>query len=196
MKRLNPENINEPPYMDKVWANEPFHNYDCVRLGYLLKHIKKDDKVLDIGAGRFGAVEYGKVRTARIPFEAYAIDFSLVAKEMTLAICPEIDYQVHDIRTGVPYPDNTFDCVILGEIIEHWEKPQDLINEAVRVCKKDGWTTLTTVDTECEQAKLRKYPDHVYSFELADLECLFVNAGCSEVHTGLVGNYQTVEARK
>ena len=36
----------------------------------------------------------------------------------------------------IPYPDNSFDCVVCTEVIEHLERPIDAISEMMRVAKK------------------------------------------------------------
>ena len=44
----------------------------------------------------------------------------------------------------IPYPDNTFDTVLCGDVIEHVENPSQLLRECNRVLKKQGKLILST----------------------------------------------------
>src|SRR5215211_3410847 len=44
----------------------------------------------------------------------------------------------------LPFPSNTFDCILLSEVIEHLEAPQISIREAVRVLCPGGRLLVTT----------------------------------------------------
>ena len=48
------------------------------------------------------------------------------------------------IGESLPFPDNTFDVILLSEVIEHLEAPQVSIREAVRVLCRGGRLLVTT----------------------------------------------------
>jgi ubiquinone/menaquinone biosynthesis C-methylase UbiE len=48
------------------------------------------------------------------------------------------------IGESLPFPDSTFDCILLSEVIEHLEEPQISIREAVRVLCPGGRLLITT----------------------------------------------------
>jgi ubiquinone/menaquinone biosynthesis C-methylase UbiE len=48
------------------------------------------------------------------------------------------------IGESLPLKDNTFDCVLMSEVIEHLEAPQISIREAARVLRPDGRLLVTT----------------------------------------------------
>lgn len=51
----------------------------------------------------------------------------------------------HILETGMPWPDNYFDAVILSEVIEHLNiNPLPLFQEIHRILKKDGILYITT----------------------------------------------------
>lgn len=50
----------------------------------------------------------------------------------TITNYPEVD--AHNL----PYEDNTYDCVIFNQVLEHVKKPWICVNEAYRVLKKGG----------------------------------------------------------
>ena len=51
---------------------------------------------------------------------------------------------IQSIGELLPLPDNSFDCLILSEVIEHLEAPQVSIREATRVLRPGGRLLLTT----------------------------------------------------
>jgi len=58
--------------------------------------------------------------------------------------------QEHNLLTGIPYPDNTFDVVYHSHILEHFSKKDGefLIKECYRVLKKGGTIRIVVPDLE------------------------------------------------
>lgn len=54
------------------------------------------------------------------------------------------EYKIGDITEGLPFKDSSFDCVILGEVIEHVPNPDFLLREINRVLKKKGTLIIST----------------------------------------------------
>jgi len=94
---------------------------------------QKNGKLLDVGCGT-GAI--GDELRKR-GFEVTGLDFSEVAiskcrdKKMEARVC-DVD------KEGLPFPDESFDVVWGGDIIEHLFDPIFVLKEAFRVLKKDG----------------------------------------------------------
>lgn len=113
---------------------------------------------------------------------------------MTLQICPTLKYIKGDIFNS-PYKECDFDGVICAEVIEHMEKPDQLVAEMARLVKVKGWATLSTVNETCSDAQKRTYPDHIWSFTQDELKEMF-DQWFDKVETGFIGNYRMVWARK
>lgn len=107
---------------------------------YIDKYLKKGDKILEVGAGT-GAYS---IYYARQGYEVESIELS----EENLAILkskitPDLNIKAHqgnaiDLSR---YEDNTFDMtLVLGPLYHVFDKQerQSVINEAIRVTKKDG----------------------------------------------------------
>jgi 2-polyprenyl-3-methyl-5-hydroxy-6-metoxy-1,4-benzoquinol methylase len=97
------------------------------------------NKLLDIGCG-VGTISK---ELQNLGYDVMGIDFSSVAVEKAKekginAICRDVD------GGGLDFPDNHFDVVWAGDVIEHVFDPISLFEEIRRVLKKDGVLLLTT----------------------------------------------------
>lgn len=63
----------------------------------------------------------------------------------SLDIEPHYDNSIsHDIETGLPFADKSFDLIWCTEVIEHLHEPKFLLIEIERVLKPEGLAILTT----------------------------------------------------
>jgi 2-polyprenyl-3-methyl-5-hydroxy-6-metoxy-1,4-benzoquinol methylase len=95
-------------------------------------------KVLDLGCydGTVGSL------LQRNGNEVYGVDIS--EKPVQLAKQKGIEAYVADIEDGIPFPENSFDVVFAGELIEHVFDTVKFLEEVRRMLKKDGYLVLTT----------------------------------------------------
>jgi SAM-dependent methyltransferase len=54
------------------------------------------------------------------------------------------EYQVADLSKRLPFPDDTFDAINLGDVLEHMEDPAGVIRELVRASKPGGSILICT----------------------------------------------------
>ncbi len=100
---------------------------------------KKGKKLLDIGCadGSFAVI-----LQKRLGFDAYGID--IAEKAINKAKINGIKVQAGDLSKGLPYKSNSFDVVIMCEVIEHIFDTDFLLREIYRVIKKNGFLFITT----------------------------------------------------
>jgi ubiquinone/menaquinone biosynthesis C-methylase UbiE len=190
MKRLRKENINTPEYFDKEWKDPVLHWWNSGRMRALIKMVRYGDTVLDVGCGMYGAVEWiWKVGPKNC--ELHCIDFSGEVQEYIQKTIPGVHFHLGNIEK-LPYKDNMFDQVLCGEVIEHMENPAALVKEMIRVVKPGGWITLSTVDTNCENARKLEYPEHVWEYTPEDLTGFFGEGATYE----LLPDYHFIYYRK
>lgn len=67
----------------------------------------------------------------------------------TKALEKGIDVVQKDIESGFPWKDNSFDCVIAAEIIEHIYDTDKFLEEIKRVLKKDGVLVISFPNVAC-----------------------------------------------
>ena len=66
------------------------------------------------------------------------------------------EFRKTDLRTqAVPWPDDSFDCVVLSHVLEHLHDPNAAFGEAVRVCRPGG---LIFVEAPSDRATLFSFP--------------------------------------
>jgi SAM-dependent methyltransferase len=195
MRRIHEKKIDDAKYYETVWSDEyntrPY--FDAVRMRALIRDVKDGDSVIDIGAGVFGACQY-IVEKTKLNCKLYAFDQSYTAKEIINRIAPQIDYIIGDCSGVLPFADGSFDVVIAGEIIEHMEDPAIFASEICRICKPGGFVTLSTVDTNCENAKKREYPEHIWEYTPEDLIAFFSPHGVTTYE--VVGDYHFIYSIK
>lgn len=91
---------------------------------------------------------------------------------------PKINYTVGDAMNTC-FPDNFFDYIVAGEILEHLEKPADFIKEMFRILKPNGKLAISTPKEETEAGEVDQYR-HLFSFSHSDVRtlCKSYTKGC------------------
>jgi SAM-dependent methyltransferase len=96
---------------------------------FLYKKISKylDGTCLDYGCG------IGDM----LNFRPHTIGIDI--NKENVAYCRSLGLQCYPIENGrAPFADESFDSILLDNVLEHLEIPSIVINEAERLCKKDG----------------------------------------------------------
>ena len=87
------------------------------------------------------------------------------------------DFIIADGR-HLPFPDESFDSVILGEVLEHVEEPKELLKEAKRVLRPNGLIIGTCPNEYAWDRSLCpfEHSGHLHYFKEGDLRRLFREA--------------------
>jgi ubiquinone/menaquinone biosynthesis C-methylase UbiE len=96
----------------------------------LLKHLKPDMVVLDLGAGA------GIIPEMNFKGEVKKI-YGLDPDERVMSN-PFLDSAVCSTAEGMPFDNEMFDAVICQNVMEHIENPLVMMQQVKRVLKKDG----------------------------------------------------------
>ena len=94
-----------------------------------LKPFERDGVcILDVGS-RDGAA-FDRVRAKVTPGR-------LVALDLHHRVENGVEFLSHDLETPLPFDDNSFDCIVCTDVLEHVERKQQLARELARV-SRDG----------------------------------------------------------
>ncbi|MDP3110499.1 MAG: class I SAM-dependent methyltransferase [Thermodesulfovibrionales bacterium] len=119
-------------------------------------------KVLDIGAGTGEFLEYYPCSVG-VDINRDCVDFCM-SKGLEC---------LHADAYNLPFPDNTFDGVLLNNILEHLDRPEQTLEEAARVLRDEGRICIEVPGSK----GFRHDPTHMKYLVLQDLETLLKGRG-------------------
>jgi len=170
------------PVFDKYEKQGPYHwgevsrslskhnIFTKARYDTVLNIVNEENpvEVLDVGCGD-GALSYLMskcgARVVGIDTSPLALSY---ARQMTHNCNTELQF-VRGSALEMPFRDAVFDFVSAIDIIEHMEKPEEMVQECKRVLKPGGLVVLSTpqrlTETPIDPLHIREF----YANELADL---------------------------
>lgn len=160
---------------------------------HVISKVKKNIKsILDVGCGRAWVAEHYTPKG----IDVYSLDISITNPAKAKELYPSGNHKsVVGDSFKLPFENNSFDCVIASEIIEHVVQPAEFIKELFRVVKKSGELIITTPYKEKLQYYLcihcnRKTPAHahIHSFDEKILEELYKGSDLAEFSFNTFGN--------
>lgn len=111
------------PNFTRNWDDELFRNR-------ILANIKKDLKVLDLGAGA-GIVP-------QMNFKGMVQQICGVDPDQRVETNPYLDEGKVGIGEAIPYPQEYFDIVFADNVFEHLSSPEEVLTEINRILKPGG----------------------------------------------------------
>jgi ubiquinone/menaquinone biosynthesis C-methylase UbiE len=168
MRRLETQNYNTKEYYNKVFTEHfeesGLDTTDLWRTQWLLGRFK-GGRLLDIGCGISPLPLFASQKEGS---EVFALDFAdeIISKFKGKS---KVNYMVGDMYE-IPFEDKTFDYTVLGEVLEHSEFPEKLIEEASRVTKDNGIIAISCPNNETEEIHL--YRQHIWGIKTSDIRKL------------------------
>jgi len=121
--------------------------------------------ILEIGCGEGFVLDYLAKREPDI--NLLGIDINKDAIKMASMISASMIKYICANGQNIPFQDNSFDLVILSEVLEHVEEPEQTLKDAIRVSKSYLLITIPlepyfqTVANILNSLKLADDPDHI-----------------------------------
>ena len=112
------------------------HNrYEKIRK-YVLSRYSMGMKILDIGSG---SVRWNNcdLPVTGVDINKKMLDYAQKKGRIEKGVVWNLDDK------GIPLKNEHFDFVILSDVLEHLEDPRKILNEAVRLLKKQGFLIIT-----------------------------------------------------
>ena len=115
------------------------------RLALIRKHLNnckvESIRLLDVGCSSGAFLLNAKALGFKVEGVEPAVKAAQTARELNL--------QVHSgYLEAINFPDNSFDCITLFEVIEHLINPSALLKECYRILKPDGIIMISTGNTD------------------------------------------------
>lgn len=187
--------------MQRFW-----HGGKLTMIDQLIRpHLRAGSRILEVGCGAGNLL----VQAAVPGSYPMALDLSMQAltfvrsrfRESASAVDAPGGYAcLQAIGESIPLADESFDCVLLSEVIEHLDAPQFSVREAARVLKPGGRLLVTTPNyrsfwpvMEWAVDRLNMAPrmageQHVSRFHPASLRQMLVETGLRMEYSGSIYN--------
>ena len=116
---------------------------------YWLKDVAVDGKVLEVGCGAGQFISAFK--REKSSWNCYGVDISEKAISEARKKNDGVRYDLVKDDNSLPYPDNYFSAVLIFDVLEHVNSPENVLREIFRVLKPGG---LFYCFVPCETDKL------------------------------------------
>lgn len=113
---------------------------DCYKAKFTGEHMFKNKVVLDMGCGAAGkSLYYVSLGAERV----IGVDIVPYYENEAVALARKLGYSARfnficASADELPFPDNTFDTIIMNDFMEHVSDPESALREAMRLIKRDG----------------------------------------------------------
>lgn len=180
MQRLIPDaGLNSSQEYDKIYlerSKKQVDSQDMKRWRRLLKYYK-GGKILDAGCLDSKVVELIVDKKMY-----WGIDIAEKAIASMQVKYPEADYSLQDLYK-TDFKNESFEYVVLGEVLEHLENVEFAIKESFRVLKRGGYLALSVPLEEIKEPGAVDGLRHLYSFSVKDIINLLKPYGSTKVST-------------
>ena len=154
MKRLTHTQINTPAYWDSHQTAMDFG----LRQQKYSELAGQGDSIIELGCGLSPFLYHANFK------HRVGLDYSEKTVEQAEKLYPEVEYWVGDATYANFLLANHFDVSVSGEMIEHLDKPYNLVKEMSRITKPGGKIIISTPILEFVD------PEHIWQLEVKDFQ--------------------------
>lgn len=168
MKRLLKRHKNSPHEYEQIFVarrKKGVDQFDLRRWKTLLKHYK-DGRLIDLGCLDSLVSDMAFKKSGD---EIWGIDQAENVIWNMEKKFPDTNWEIGDVYE-TRFPDRYFDYAVLGEVLEHLEKPWNAVKEALRILKKGGVLAISVPLNEAIEPGAVDGERHVWSFTEEDIK--------------------------
>lgn len=169
--------IQFPP--DSSYLNRDSHyKYKFIDTLHWIANYLTAGKLLDVGSGPTHLTHWAK--SLQFPFSIISCDISREILKWALENNGAIP--VVSFADTLPFRDNSFDGVLLSDVLEHMN-PDDSVTavcEAQRVLDTRGWIFINIPNRITWSSAAKKDQGHIWLPTIAEMQELLITAGFSE----------------
>ncbi len=134
--------------------------------------------ILDLGAGCGYLLECA----SRWGLTGTGMDGSIEAIAMAKERCPTLDIRYQKLSENLPFPENSFQTVVLNQVIEHLEPvvAVNVLRESFRVLHQDG-VILIAAPSKANKYEAKADPTHINMMSPKELKALLISCGFVQI---------------
>jgi ubiquinone/menaquinone biosynthesis C-methylase UbiE len=168
---------------ETITSDNPIHQR--LLKAYVVASEKVKGNLLEVGCGEGRGIEWLAPKVT-----AYsAIDKIVEVVEKLKTKYPSGNFISGNIPP-LPYPDNTFECVVSFQVIEHIKEDGSFLKEISRVLKTGGFALISTPN---RPMSLSRNPWHEREYTADELTTLAKNYFSSVEMKGITGNDKVMQ---
>jgi SAM-dependent methyltransferase len=168
--------VGDRTYYDKWYADRDWRFYRSI-LAQVVEH-SEPGPILDLGAGVGYLVECAD----RWGLDCNGVDGSPAAVEIGCARWPALKLRHHVLSERLPFPDASFQTVVMNQVIEHLEAPvaRAAVGEAFRVLRTGGMLFITS-PSQFNEYERTIDPTHINMLAPSTLEAMLRAGGFTTI---------------
>lgn len=168
MIRIQKKNINNPSEYNRIFFERQKQSADIADIRRWKKMLKYYSQGRLLDAGCLDSLIPIMAKKRNIHSEIWGIDIADQAIQYMAEKYPYINYHVMDIY-HTDFPENFFDYITAGEVLEHLEYPKQAIQEFHRILKSGGVLAVSFPLEEVKEIGAVDRDRHLWSFSLEDV---------------------------
>ncbi len=168
---IGPSGYHLKYYSDRDWR---FYSHILARV----VAYSSPGPILDLGAGCGHLIEASSLWG----IESTGLEGSMEAVDLAKLRVPTLDMRHHLLSEPLPFPANSYQTVVLNQVIEHLEPcvARAILAESIRVLRPKGMIIITS-PSSANKAELIADPTHINMMSPSDLKYMLIDSGFERV---------------